>query len=213
DRLGGVEGIEDALGIAQAGAGVGELHDYFVGFAPEGDLEPPAADFLQCVHGVLDDLKKSLQELVGVAEDARQRIVAFHGQADPLVFELESFHLNRALQERLQFERTFFSWSLLGEAEQIADEFASAPGLLADFLRVGELFAAEVAAGGHAFGTAEDSQERELEFAGGEGNQFSERSQLGLLDHSSLQPLEVVEAPSRVLKQVQKLLIQQVLFE
>src|ERR1700693_1327313 len=46
DRLGGVERIEDAFGIAQAGAGVGELDDHFVAFAPERDLETPAADFL-----------------------------------------------------------------------------------------------------------------------------------------------------------------------
>src|SRR5208282_261723 len=45
-RLGGVERIEDALGIAQAGAGVGELHDHFVVFPPERHLEPPAAGFL-----------------------------------------------------------------------------------------------------------------------------------------------------------------------
>src|SRR5208337_626183 len=34
DRLGGVERIEDALRIAQARAGIGELHDHFVGLAP-----------------------------------------------------------------------------------------------------------------------------------------------------------------------------------
>src|ERR1035437_5131860 len=126
DGLGGVEGIESALGIAQAGPVVGELHDHFVALAPQATLETPAAGFLQCVHGVFDNLKKGLQELVGVAEDARQRVfgigtgtgtgvgTAFHGQADPLVFELESFHLHRALQKRLQFDRAFFSWSLLG---------------------------------------------------------------------------------------------------
>src|ERR1039458_5227849 len=192
DWLGGVEGIENALGIAQAGAVVGELHDHFVALAPQANLETPAAGFLQCVHGVFDNLKKGLQELVGIA---------FHGQADPLVFKLESFHLHRALQKRLQFDRAFFSWSLLREAEQIADQFASAPRLLSDFLRVRELLAAEVAAGGHAFRVGEDGRERELQFAGSQRNQFSERSQLGLLDHSSLQTLQAVEAPARMLEQ------------
>src|SRR5216683_5987813 len=46
DRLGGVERIEDALGIAQAGAGVGKLDDHFAGLAPERDLETSAAGFL-----------------------------------------------------------------------------------------------------------------------------------------------------------------------
>src|ERR1700716_98073 len=46
DRLRGIERIEDALGIAQAGAGVGELDDNFVVFPPERDLETSAADFL-----------------------------------------------------------------------------------------------------------------------------------------------------------------------
>src|SRR6266849_3947091 len=45
-RLGGVERVEDALGIAQAGARVGELDDHFICFAPEGDLETSAAGFL-----------------------------------------------------------------------------------------------------------------------------------------------------------------------
>src|SRR5208282_6007200 len=69
NRLGGVERIEAALGIAQAGAGVGELHDHFVVLAPETYLETPASGFLQCVHRVFDNLKKGLQELVGVAQD------------------------------------------------------------------------------------------------------------------------------------------------
>src|SRR5208282_1078764 len=97
--------------------------------------------------------------------------------------------------------------------EQIADQFARAPRLLSDFLRVGELLATEVAAGGHSFRAGQDGRERELQFAGSERDQFSERSQLGLLDHSSLQPLEVVETPARMLEQAQKPLVQQVLFE
>src|SRR5208282_2023236 len=35
NRLGGVERIEDALGIAQTGTGVGELDDHLALFAPE----------------------------------------------------------------------------------------------------------------------------------------------------------------------------------
>src|ERR1039458_6321258 len=53
----------------------------------------------------------------------------------------------------------------------------------------------------------------ELQFAGGERDQFSERSQFGLLDHSSLQPLEVVETLARMLEQLQQPLVQEVLFE
>jgi hypothetical protein len=44
-------------------------------------------------------------------------------------------------------------------------------------------------------------------------HQFSERSQLGLLDNSSLQALEVVEALARMIEQLQKLLVQKVLFK
>ena len=84
---------------------------------------------------------------------------------------------------------------------------------MADFLRVGELLTAEVAAGRHAFGTAQDGRKRVLQFAGGERHQFSERSQLGLLDDPSLQPLEIVEALARMIQQLQEPLVQQVLFE
>ena len=59
--LGGIEGVEYALGIAHAGAGIGKLNDHFVGFAPEGNLQASAADFLQRVDGILYDLKKCLQ--------------------------------------------------------------------------------------------------------------------------------------------------------
>src|SRR5271170_6150971 len=70
-RLRGVKRIEDALGIPQSRTGIGELDDHFVLFAPERDLETPGANLLYRVHGVFDNLKKCLQELVRVAEDAR----------------------------------------------------------------------------------------------------------------------------------------------
>src|SRR5271165_4516987 len=41
--LRGVERIEDTLGIAQAGAGVGKLHDHFIRFAPQRNLKTPTA--------------------------------------------------------------------------------------------------------------------------------------------------------------------------
>src|SRR6202023_8773 len=104
------------------------------------------------VPRVLGNPNQLLQAFLQIIENARHRIVAFYSQADLLVLELESFHLNCALQKRLQFEKTFFARGLLGKAEQIADEFARAPSLLADFLRVRELLAAEVAAVRHAFG-------------------------------------------------------------
>ena len=126
----------------------------------------------------------------------------FHGQADALVIEFESLHLNGALQKGLEVEWTFFSRRLLREAEQIVDEFASAASLLADFLRGGELLAGEVAAGRHVFRAAENGGERELEFAGGEGDQFSERGELCLLNYTALEPLKIVEAVARMLKQM-----------
>src|ERR1019366_7905690 len=92
-------------------------------------------------------------------------------------------------------------------------KLSRSPSLLSDFLRVRELRAAEVAAGGHAFRAGEDGRERELQFARSQRNQFSERSQLGLLDHSSLQTLQAVEAPARMLEQPQQPLVEQVLLE
>ena len=74
--LGGVERIEDALRIAHSGAGVGELNHHFAAFAPEVDLKAPAANLLQCVHGIFDDLQKRLQELIGIAEHAGHGIAA-----------------------------------------------------------------------------------------------------------------------------------------
>ena len=194
DGLGGVEGVEDAFGIAQAGAGIGELNDYFVDFAPERNLQTAAADFLERVDGVFHDLKKCLQELIGIAENARQRclVIALHGQADAFVFEFESLHLNGALEKRFEVERTFFSGRLLRKAEQIVDEFASAAGLLPDFLGGGELLTSEVAAGRHVLGAAEDGGQWELEFAGGEGDEFSERSEFSLLNHAALQALKKI---------------------
>ena len=121
--------------------------------------------------------------------------------------------MNGALQKGLEFERSFFSWSLLGKTQQIADQFARAPGLLSDFLRIRQLLASEIAAGGHEFRTAQDGQERVLEFAGGERDQFSERGELGLLDGATLQPLEIIEALARTIEQVHEPLVQRVLFE
>ena len=58
-----------------------------------------------------------------------------------------------------------------------------------------------------------NGRERVLEFAGGERDQFSERGQLGLLDHSSLQSLEIVETLARLIEQLQQPAVQQVLFQ
>ena len=71
DWLGGVEGIEDTLRIAQAGAAIGELNNHVFRVARYGNLQASATDFLQSVDCIFDDLNKCLHELVGVAEDAR----------------------------------------------------------------------------------------------------------------------------------------------
>jgi len=52
-----------------------------------------------------------------------------------------------------------------------------------------------------------------VQLAGGERDEFSERSQLGLLDDSSLQALKIVKALPRMLKELQKFSVQQVLLE
>ncbi len=61
--------------------------------------------------------------------------------------------------------------------------------------------------------TPENGRERIFEFAGGERNQLSQRSELGLLNDSSLQALQVVEAAARVLEQLEQPLVEQVLLE
>ena len=55
DGLGGVEGIEDALRIANAGAGVGELQDDLGTLVLGSNFQGSAAGLFQSVHGILDD--------------------------------------------------------------------------------------------------------------------------------------------------------------
>src|SRR5579863_1817779 len=67
DWFGCVEGIEDALGLADARAGVGELQHGLAAQPVGDDFERAAAGFFQRVHGILDDLDEGLKQLVGVA--------------------------------------------------------------------------------------------------------------------------------------------------
>src|SRR5215469_15286425 len=69
DRLGGVEGIKNALRLADSGAGVGELKHDFVVVVLCRDFQL-AAGVLQGIHGVFDDLDECLKKLVGVGNDA-----------------------------------------------------------------------------------------------------------------------------------------------
>lgn len=85
--------------------------------------------------------------------------------------------------------------------------------MLADFLGGSELLTSKAAAGRHPFRAAENCRERKFELAGGERNQFSERSQLSLLNHTPLQALEIIEALTGMLEKMKKALVHQVLFE
>src|SRR3989442_15976559 len=97
DGFRGVEGIKDALRLADAGAGIGKLQDNHAAFVPHGYTEGSATHFFQGIHGIADDFKTALEKLVGIAPDPRKigRDVAL----DPnvLAFQLEQVHLHGAL--------------------------------------------------------------------------------------------------------------------
>src|SRR5579863_6901114 len=80
DRLGGVEGIEDALRIAQARSSIRKLNDQLITAPHGGDLQGASTGLVESVQCVFDDLDKNLKQLVGVGNNARA--IAFDEEMD-----------------------------------------------------------------------------------------------------------------------------------
>src|SRR6266849_1052810 len=93
-----VEGIKDALRLADSGAGVGKLQHHLIAFAPRARQEGSAAHFVQSIHGIAYDFQAALKELVGVAPDPRKAGRNAALDSNFLAFQTEQFHLYGALQ-------------------------------------------------------------------------------------------------------------------
>ena len=61
DGFGGVEGIENALRVANAGTGIGKLEHGFLAWR-WAVISEASAGFLQGVHGIVDDLDEGLEK-------------------------------------------------------------------------------------------------------------------------------------------------------
>ena len=189
DGLGGVEGVEDTLRIAQAGAVVGKLELNIGSVTGSGNFDDAAAGFVESIHGVLEDLDEGLEHAIGVDPDLRE--IGIDGGAD-LNFagratRLE--HLGGASEKDGEVDEDLFARSLLGKAEKIGDQITGAAGLIDDFADEGVLLVGEAFFGPELLGTSHDGGERLVDVVGGAGDEVAEGGKFFPLDELTLQLL------------------------
>src|ERR1700733_1417330 len=118
DGFGGVERIEDAARLANAGAGVGEFEDHFIALLASADDKRTTANFFHGVHGIAYNLQAALEKLIGVAPNAGKVGRDFRIPANASALEVQLFHLYRAACEGADVDERFVGGRLLREAEQ-----------------------------------------------------------------------------------------------
>src|SRR4029434_3811271 len=72
DWLGRVEGIENALGLAQSGTGVRKIDDDRTVFAGQRNDQPSPSVLFESIDRVVNDLQASCEKLIRVAQYSGQ---------------------------------------------------------------------------------------------------------------------------------------------
>jgi len=182
DGLGCVEGIKDALGIAEARTVVRELEHDFVLLADAGDLEAAVTHSVESVHGIFDDLDKGLEQLVGVGADLGKVGLDEQAQLGLSSGTARLAHLSGTIDEDGKVYRSLLAWSLLSKAEQVVDEIACTAGLIYDLAEEGVLVRSELVIRGKLLGVAHDRIQRMIDIVSGARDQIAERGEFFLLD-------------------------------
>src|ERR1700722_16202403 len=133
DGLGGVKGIEDALGLADTGPIVGKFHSNVGLFACGADGEHARAGIFHGVHGVADDVIYHLEQLVGVAANGGQYRRTLELDTNISAPKIQSAELNGAGQNGIQVEQLFLGWDPPRKAGKIGDQIPGPASLFADF--------------------------------------------------------------------------------
>src|SRR6266446_3707453 len=131
-----IEGVEDQTRLADARAGVGEQNDYVSPFAQRAHGKRAAAYFLQCIHGVIDDVEEDLQQLIRVAADRGNGSTGLQFDADVLAAKIQTPELRRAGDDGIDVDQgTLLAGHLVCKAEQVVHQRLRAPRLVANFFR------------------------------------------------------------------------------
>src|SRR5215467_5572890 len=193
NRLGGVEGIENPLRVAQARTRIGEAQPGFAVLTPGGNFEQSAARFGERVHGVLNDFDENLEDLVGVGQHAgkicfqRKPNLNLSGGAARLE------QVRRALEENADVDEGLLPGGLLGKAEKVGDQIAGAARLVDDLAQQAVLLVGESLAGPELLRAGHDRVEGMVDFLGGAGDKIAKRGEFFFLHELRLQlPLAVV---------------------
>lgn len=130
--LGGVKGIEkarDGFG-ANADAIVLKCDGNTRAKASEADLNAARfANFADGLFGIGDEIEKDLNELVGVANDAREIGLRTEIDFDTVAAERVLVKLERALDNAIEIDRLFLGRGGAGEFEKILNDASGAASL------------------------------------------------------------------------------------
>ena len=169
--LGGVKGIEDAMGTFHAGAAVGEFNAEAI--AGDDGANPDfafAAIFADGVYGVIENIQKNLLELVEIAGREREAGIALTMDVDAVELHVVFAKDERFFENLVELDGRALGLVLASEAQKILDDVMGTLGLFMDLFEVIAGAGAQDFFGFKELAVAKDGGEGIVEFVGHAGN-------------------------------------------
>ena len=175
DLLGGEEGIENAVGMGDAVAVVAERNFHGVAGFGGHDLDAGgAADFMNRVVGVVQDVEENLLQLVSVADDIGQSFVEMFDDIDAVTVEVVRAQLDGAAQNQVELHGIALRRHLAGKAEQVLHDLFGALRFLQDDAQVFSRGVWQVGILQQQIGKAENRGQGIVYFVGDAGDELSD---------------------------------------
>src|SRR6266403_509176 len=133
----GVKGVEDTLGVRNAGAVVGD-GNFDVLFVSGGVNHNAAAlsRILNGVISVIQNIQEDLLQLLRVAECWREIFVEVFGDLDAVASEIVAARFDGLAEDIVDVNELALHGALAGEAEQVLDNVFGALGFVQDDLEI-----------------------------------------------------------------------------
>src|SRR6267154_1880783 len=135
--LGGVKGIEDALGVSDSSAIVRDGH--FYGVAPQARTDsdaPTVTGLLYRVISVIENVQENLLQLLRIAERGRQILIEFLNDFYSVTGEIVTSELDGLPQHVIDLHQLALYRTLPRETQQILHDVLGALRFLQDDLQI-----------------------------------------------------------------------------
>ena len=211
--LGGEKRVKDLAREFYSRPGIGKLDDHFRVLALGANHELAAADFVERVHCIADQVEEYLQQLVGIAAHRRQFGFGEGLDIDVRPAQVEIAQVQSGRQHLIYILRDLLAGNAPCEAEQASDQSLDAPRERANLFRHLALAVAELAIIHQQVGIAQNPGQRIVDFMRGSGGKLSQRNQLFGLNHLGLDAFQVFQRFVRGPEQPAAIVIHELLAE